>query len=155
MAMTIYSFKDLTGVFSHPLIFNTLNFGAINESSGIGQITIHMANDNTLHDIAIDGGIFILPVAVFNGTIQIQCQQTSSVHDYFTKWFNALMINLTNVNQSDVTNWASGAMFLKNIVNGRSHTITGISPQIQPDKTYTMQGQSVTWSLMAGNIINN
>lgn len=154
MAISIYSFKDLTGVFAHPLVGN-MNIGAINELSGLGQITIHMSNDNTTHEIAVDGGIFILPVAVFNGTVQIQCQQTSSVHQYLTAWFNTLMINMTNIQSPDVTNWASGAMILRNLKNRSSHKITGISPQIQPDKTYAIQGQNVNWSLMAGNIANN
>jgi hypothetical protein len=46
-------------------------------------------------------------------------------------------------------------MLLRNINDGTTHTITGISPQIQPDKTYSAQAGSVTWNLLAGNIENN
>jgi hypothetical protein len=154
MAYTTYSFKDLSGVFTHPLA-GTLRIGTIDESSGIGQITVHMSNDNTIHDIGVDGSVIIWPVAVFNGVVTIQCQQTSSVHKYFSHWFNLLKTAIINTSNPDVSNWANGAMLLRNINNGNTHDIRGISPQIQPDKTYAAQGGTVTWSLMAGNIDND
>jgi hypothetical protein len=154
MSYTTYSFKDLTGVFSSPII-GTLNIGSTFSSNGIGQITIHMTNDNTIHDIGIDGGIIIWPVAVFNGSVTIQCQQTSDVHKFLLKWFNNLKVNMISVSHQDVSNWANSAMLLRNINDGTTHTITGISPQIQPDKTYSAQAGSVTWNLLAGNIENN
>jgi hypothetical protein len=153
MAVTVYSFKDLTGVFTHPW-FGSFNIGAQNELSGLGQITIHMATDNTIHDIAIDGSIIVWPVAVFNGSVQIQCQQTSSVHQFFTGWYNTLVTNMTLVQNTNVSTWASGTLALRNIHNGSGHNITGISPQIFPDKTYAIQGQNVTWNLLAANIAN-
>lgn len=153
MAFTTYSFKDLTGVFDHPLI-GTLNIGSIGASNGIGQITIHMTNDNTIHDIGVDGGIIIWPVAVFNGSVTIQCQQTSDVHKFLLNWFNSLKVNMISVGNTDVSNWASGAMLLRNINDGTTHSIKGISPQIQAEKTYSAQGGSVTWNLLAGNIDN-
>lgn len=153
MAFTTYSFKDISAVFSHPLS-GTLNIGSIQGADGIGQITIHVNNENTIHDISVDGGIIIWPVAVFSGVVSIQCQQTSTVHAYFTNWFNQIKIGLMDQNAPDASTFASGAMFIRNINNGATHSITGISPQMQPDKTYSAQGGMVTWNLMAGNINN-
>jgi hypothetical protein len=150
----IYSFKDLSGVFSHPLIGN-MQIGSINELNGLGQITITMANDNTIQDIGVDGGIIIWPVAVFNGSVSIQCQQNSDINKYFLSWFNTLKANMINQSSPDVSYWANGAMILRNIHNGTTHHITGISPQKQPDKSYSTQGGTITWNLLAGNIDNN
>jgi len=148
MSNTIYSFKDLTGAFSHKLA-GQIVFGGTTGRIGLGQITIHMANDVTTHEIGVDGGIIPFVIPVYNGVVTIQCQQTSTLHKFLLNWYDYLKVQEYIEN---VENWANAAMILKNIVDGTSHSITGISPQVNPDKVYSAQGGNVTWSLMAGNI---
>lgn len=148
MSNTIYSFKDLTGAFSHK-IAGQIVFGGTDGKIGLGQISIHMANNITTHEIGIDGAIIPFVIPVYNGTVSVQCQQTSILHKFLLDWYNVLK---TRESQENVDDWANAVMALRNIVDGTSHNITGISPQINPDKVYGAQGGNVTWLLMAANI---
>lgn len=148
MANTVYSFKDLVGTFTH-VSKSIIIGGSSNGKIGIGQITVHMANDITTHEISMDGAIIPFVVPIFNGTVSIQCQQTSTFHKFLLNWYSSLK---TAQATGTVTNWANAQMILKNTVNATSHYISGISPQINPDKVYSTQGGNVTWSLIAANI---
>jgi hypothetical protein len=156
MSATVYSFKDLVGAFSHTSVGQISIGGATNGTGqmGIGQIVVHMTNDITTHEISIDGGIIPFVVPVYNGTISIQCQQTSLFNYYLLDWYNSLKLSATSSGSipADVSNWANAVMLLKNIKHGTQHNITGISPQNSPDKTYAAQAGSVNWSLLAANI---
>lgn len=142
---TTYSFKDLTGAFYHPLA-GIYNFGG---QMGAGQITVHMATEKTSQDVAADGAVQISAVAGDNGTVTIEVQQTSAFHAYLLDWANTIKNNLNN---NDISDWASGTMLLRNISNGTSHTVSGISPQNIPDKVYAKQGGNINWVLMAADI---
>ena len=44
------------------------------------------------------------------------------------------------------------AALLRNVTDGTSHMITGLSFMKVPDKSYQAQGQQLTWVLMAADI---
>jgi hypothetical protein len=150
MAATIYSFKDLTGVFSHCLAGQISIGGTFNGQIGIGQIVIHMANDITTHEIGVDGAVIPFAIPVYNGVITVQCQQTSVLHKFLLSWYNS--IKSAEQSSGDVSNWANAVMKLRNITDGTSHNVTGISPKVNADKAYAVQGGNVAWTLMAANI---
>lgn len=141
---TTYSFKDLSGAFTYSAVAYT--FGG---QMGMGQIVIHMATEKTSHDTAADGTVQITAVAGDSGTVTIECQQTSSLHKYLLLWANTVKTAMKN---NDISTWASASMLLRNTVDGSTHTITGISPQNIPDKTYASAGGKVSWVLMAADI---
>ncbi len=145
MSYSTYSFKDLTGGFSHPLA-GTFIFGG---EIGAGQITITMATEKTMQDVAADGTVQISAIAGDNGTVAIEVQQTSSFHTFLVQWFDLVKNGLNN---DDVSTWNSASMLLRSTVNGVSHIVTGISPQNLPPKVYGKQGANITWTLSAGNI---
>jgi hypothetical protein len=151
---TIYSFKDLVGVFSHVSVGQATLGGGSTGKMGVGQIIVRMANDVTSHEIGMDGSIIPFVIPVYNGTVSIQCQQTSIFHQYLLDWYNSLKLSATSNGTSlgDVSNWANAAMLLKNVNHGTQHNITGISPKINSEKTYATQGGNVNWELMAANI---
>lgn len=145
MSYTTYSFKDLSGGFAHPLA-GIFTFGG---EIGAGQITVHMATEKTAQDVAADGTVQISAIAGDNGTVTIEVQQTSSFHIFLLDWANIIKNNLNN---NDISNWATASLLLRNVTNGTSHIITGISPQNIPDKVYAKQGGNINWVLMAGDI---
>ena len=143
--MATYSFKDLTGAFAHPLAGAYTFEGEI----GLGQITLAMVTENTIHAVAADGTVMVSAVPGDNGTITIETQQTSDLHSFLLSWANLCK---TNLRLGDASNWASAALSLRNVVDGATHIATGISPQKIPDKSYAAQGGNVTWVLMAADI---
>ena len=146
--MTTYSFKDLTGAFVHPLAGSYILGGG---NVGLGQITIAMTQDRTVQDVSSDGSIMVSYIPGDNGTISIEVQQTSDLHGFLVNWFNACK---TAADLGDVSNWASGTVSIRNLLDGSVHTATGVSPGKVPDKVYQAQGQKLTWTLPAARIIN-
>lgn len=142
MEVTTYSFTDLAGSISHP------TFGAyLFDGTGIGSITVAKATDRTAHDVAADGSVMVSKIAGNNGTLTIECQQTSAIHKWLLAWFNVLW-------QLPTSEWASTSITLRNSATGTRHIISGVSPQKEPDTPYQSQGQRVTWNLMCAEITN-
>jgi len=137
---TTYSFLDLSGAVAHP------ELGAYSfDGKGVGQVTVTMATDKTAHDVAADGSVMVSKIAGSNGSIQIQCQQTSNVHRWLLAAYNALMV-------APADQWAQMGATLRNTADGTSHLLLGMSFQKVPDKVYQSHGQMVTWTLMAADI---
>lgn len=147
MAYTTYSFKDLTGAFSHPAV-GIFTFGG---EIGAGQVVVTMSTEKTVHDVAADGNVQISAIAGDNGTVTIEVQQTSSLHIFLMKWFNSVKNALNN---NDISTWVGASLLVRNTLDGTTHICTGISPQNIPNKTYTKQGGNLTWVLMSGDIQN-
>ena len=140
MRRTTYSFLDLGGAVAHPAL------GAYTFSGqGVGKVTVAMATERTVHDVAADGSVMVSKIAGENGTVTIEAQQTSDVHKWLLAAYNAIKV-------ADISAWAQMAMTLRNTSGGTSHIITGISFQKVPDKPYDKQGQMVSWVLMAADI---
>lgn len=137
---TTYSFLDSSIIISHP------SYGPhILNGESIGQLTIDMAGDVTIHDVASDGSVMISKIAQNNGSITIEIQQTSSGYKYLLGLYNYLK-------GAPTEEWALTDIKCRNIADGTSHTLTGVSPQKKPTKVYSKQGQNVSFSWMAANI---
>jgi len=146
---TTYSFKDLLGVFTHPLAGGFPLVGNI----GMGQVGIDMTTEKTAQDVSADGTVQVTYIAGDNGVVTIECQQTSNLHKFLLTWFN--IINLAASQNDDVSNWANASLTLQNRVDGTGHQCTGGSPAKIPTKTYAAQGGKVTWSIPFANIQNS
>src|ERR1700730_13516338 len=137
--MTTYSFKDLTGAFVHPLVGSFILGGG---DIGLGQISISMTTDRTVQDVAADGSVMGSYIAGDNGTVAIETQQTSALHAFLLNWFNLCK---TAADLGDVFNWAAASISIRNMVDGSTHTMIGVSPGEVSDKVYEDQGQKITW----------
>lgn len=135
-----YSFEDVTCSFQHPGVGAASSTG-----SGIGSISIAMANDKTVHDVASDGRVMISKMAGKNGTISITMQQVSELHKYLLRWYN--YIDIANPSE-----FAKMVVSIKSNNLGDTTTCTGVSPQKLADRPYQAQGQQVTWNLMSAEI---
>lgn len=143
MENTTYSFTDAVGSMSHPTIGDYIFTG-----KGVGSATIAKATERTTHDVAADGSVMVSKVAGNNGTVTIEVQQSSPLHRFLQKWFNALVLLPSS-------EWATTILLLKSPTTGMSHKCTGVSPQKDADNPYQAQGARVTWVLMAADIQND
>lgn len=146
---TTYSFKDLTGVLTNPLLAAPVQLvgGAI----GVGTITIRMLTQRTEHEVGSDGVVMPSYVAGNNAEVSIEIQQTSSLHHALLDLYNLLR---STSDGGDVAVWASTSISLRTILDGSGHLLTGVSFQKIPDKAYAAKGQNVTWVLMAASAEN-
>lgn len=141
----VYSFKDVTFAFAHPLVQDFVSAGQV----GLGQLVVAMAAERTTHDRSSDGTIMVSYIPGDDGAIQVEVQQTSIIHQVLLNWYNIIKIAADN---GDVSNWASGVVTVRSLTDGSLHILSGVSPSKIPDKPYAAQGQKITWTLMAADI---
>lgn len=146
MAST-YAFKNVVGAFTDPDV-GTFPFQG---QQGVKQITVLNATDRTMHDTAADGTIMISYVSGQSGAVEIETQQTSSLHAFLLNWAN---VKFTQAENQNAANFAAAAVKVVDLINGSIHTLTGVSPLKIPDKGYGASGAMVTWRLMAANVVN-
>lgn len=143
MAKSTYSFKDLVGSIHSSVVGDYIFTG-----EGAGSVTVSKSTERTTHDVAADGSVMVSKIAGNNGTVTIEVQQTSPLHLWLLRWFQALW-------NAPTASWAETTILLKNTSTGGSHVCTGVSPNKEPDTPYQAQGQRVSWTLMCADIINN
>lgn len=146
---TTYSFKDLVGVLTSPLL--PAPFQLAGGNIGIGSISIRMHTQRTEHDVAADGVVMPSYVPGNNAEITIEVQQTAALHHLLLGLYNLL---LTAADSGDVSNWASIVVSLRTVLDGSGHFLSGVSFQKTTDKAYTSKGGRVTWTLMAAEAVN-
>jgi Protein of unknown function (DUF3277) len=144
-----YSFKDLTGVLSNPLLGAPYQLAG--GFIGTGSITIRMLTQRTEHEVAADGAVMTSYVSGSNAEITIEVQQTSQLHHALLSLYNLLA---TAADSSSIAGWASTVIVFRTILDGSTHNLTGVSFQKVPDKPYAAKGQNITWTLMAANCQN-
>lgn len=139
---TVYSFLDLSGVLAHP------DLGSFTFSGGgVGRIIVASTTDKTFHEIDVRGTVLGGKIQGRNGQLHIQCQQTSNVHKWLQWAFNTLY-------EAEASKWMKMAATMRNICDGTSHEIRGISFGRNPEKIYESQGQMVDWILFAADIVS-
>lgn len=146
MATILYSFSGLVGSITNPLI---TSFPITGDNSGISKVTITMEGDVTSHERAADGSVMVSAINATNGSLQIETFQNSATDEFLIGWYNTLN---TLKSQHVVTNWANTVISLVDTASGRSFTLSGVSPKKLPDRSYAVQGGTVSWDLMAAQI---
>lgn len=145
-----YSFKSLTGVLTNSVFGVTIPLTGGN--IGVGSFTIRMTTTRTTHDVAADGTVMPSYIAGDNGEVDVQVQETSSIHSDLLNLYNLCVLAANN---DDVSGWAATSISFTFLIDGSTHTLTGVSFDKIPDKPYEASGQKMTWKLMAANIVNN
>jgi len=132
-----YSFADLAVTIMHPAM------GQLSlQGEGIGTITFTFAEDTSAHDLAADGRVMTSKVEARNGSVAIEVQQTSEAHAWFTRLNNYL-------NAAPSSQWAITSLMGVATSMRVTHECQGMSIQKRPDKAYQAQGQRVTWTFLA------
>lgn len=138
--VSTYSFTDVTATISHP------SYGSYSlQGEGIGDFTISKTIDRSVHDVAADGSIMVSKIAGNNGTVAINAQQTSSLHNFLQGMFNYLWTASTD-------EWAQISMTITAPKMKKTNYCTGGSFVKEGDEPYQAQGQRVAWNLLFADI---
>lgn len=149
MVGVTYSFKSLTGVLTNPVFGVSIPLTGGN--IGVGSITIRMTTTRTAQDVAADGTVMPSYIAGANGDVDIVVQETSVIHGELLDLYNQCVLAADG---DDVTGWAATSISFTLLVDGSTHTLTGVSFEKIPDKPYEASGQKMTWKLMAADVQN-
>lgn len=141
---TFYSFLDLTGVLYHPLTSSYAFTG-----QGVGSVTVTMDSEKTFHEIGVDGVVIMGKIPSSSGKLIIECQQTSNVHKWLLYTYQTINTGIPSVK---VKEWGRMTSLLRNLKDGTTHILKGVSFEKIPDKLYTAEGQMVTWVLWAASV---
>jgi hypothetical protein len=144
-----YSFKDLVGVMTSPLLILPLQL--VGGNIGLGTITINPLTVRTDHLVGTDGTVMPTYAAGDNADVTIEVQQTSPLHHALLDVYNAA---ITAANGGDVSNWATFVMSFRTILDGSGHYLAGVSFDKTPPKPYAVKGQNITWKFWAAYAVN-
>jgi hypothetical protein len=145
--MSTYAFKNIVGSFTHPDVGLYAFAGQI----GVKQMTITNSVERGMIDVASDGAIMVSYVAGANGTIDIEMQQQSSLHEFLTTWANTVF---TLADNGDASNFAAAAILIKDLLTGQSKSLTGVFPVKIPDVPYGHAGATLTWRMLAAEVVS-
>jgi hypothetical protein len=149
--LATYSAKDVNVALANSALGITIAAAGV-AMVGLERLTIRMTTTHTVLAVSADGAVVPSAVPGDQGEVEIQCWQTSTLHQQLLSWYNLLKAAR---DAGDVSNWATSTMLIQNIVDGSQHVASGVSPQKVPDKVYGKEAQVVTWIVMACNIANN
>lgn len=146
----VYSFKDLSGSFTHPDV-KSIVWGGPSSYLGVGlkKITVTMKTERTEHLTGADGVVIPIYIAGNDGSVAIVCHQNSSTHETLLTWYNTVRMNIDN---GDPSEFATAKMTLRSLSAKTGHIIRGISLPRLGEKVYASQGGDVTWILPAADI---
>lgn len=136
----VYSFEDTSVTIQHPDMGSYSAYG-----TGIGTLSIQMANDITQHDIAADLAVVVSKSAKKNGSIAFEVLQSSDFNTWLKKYYNYVC-------SAGASRFALATIIIRSNSTGETYTCTGVSPQKLADDRYQSQSQNRTWTLMAANI---
>ena len=136
-----YSFADLSVTLVHPAMGQLTLQG-----EGLGSITFAFSEDASSHELAADGTVMTSKVEARNGTVAVSVLQMSPAHDWLTRLFNFLRA-------APSREWARIGLLATAPSMRVTHEASNMSFQKRPDKPYQQQGQQVTWTLLAGEMI--
>lgn len=140
MAHSTYSFSDITATLSHP------SYGSYSlAGEGIGDMTISKTTDRTAHDVASDGHIMVSKIAGNNGSVAINAQQTSALHNWLQGLFNYLVAAPTN-------EWAQISLTVTAPKMKKTYYCTGGAFVKEPDEPFQAQGQRVSWTILFADL---
>ena len=141
MGQSTYGFKDLSVVMAHPALGQIEINGA-----GARSITFTMSNDSSHHDLAADGSVMTSKIAAPNGTVTVVVQQTSEVHHWFRKLYNYL-------SAAPLNEWAQITLLATGPHMQVTHEGNNMSFQKRADMPYQAQGGEISWTFLAGELI--
>lgn len=140
MKHSIYSFTDVNAVISHP------SYGQFSlEGEGMGSFTVTKVTERSQQNVAADGCIMTSKIAGNNGSVTINAQQTSSLHNWLQGLFNYLWAAPTN-------EWAQISLTIRAPKMGKVISCTYGSFQKEADEPFEAQGQDIAWTLLFSDI---
>lgn len=146
---TTYSFVDLVGVLTSPLLDGPLQM--VGGNIGLGSISIEMLTDRMDTLSGTDGVVMPSYIPGLSGKITVEVQQTSALHHALLDLFNAIS---TAADGGDLSDTFGTVISLRTILDGSGHLLSGVGFQKIPNKPYAAKGQNITWTLIACEVVN-
>lgn len=143
--MSTYAFKAIVGSFSDPDVGNFNFQGQV----GVKSMSVENTVDRGVLDVASDGTVMVSYVAGANGTIDMEMQQQSTLHEFLTNWANT---KFTNADAGNADNFAAAAIKIKDTITGDQKILTGVFPLKIPTVPFGNTGANVTWRMLAANV---
>lgn len=138
----VYSFEDTSVTISHP------GFGTYSAyGTGIGSLSISMANNVTEHDVAADLAVIISKSVKRNGNVTFDILQSSDFNNWLKK-FTAFL------EESSTDQFALATISIVNKSTNDNYFCTGVSHQKRADNQFGSTAQNRSWTMMCANISN-
>lgn len=141
MSFTVYSWTDTTAVLYHP------SFGRADlTASGLGKLAISRSGDLSSHTQTADGSVVVNRLRSENGTVTLTVTQNSAADEFLRRWAAYLR------SLSDSSSFARSALTVTDNAGRFTVSLTGVTPQKIPDRTYDKTSTEVVWVLLAASI---
>ena len=141
MSYNIYSLADTRIVLYHPKVGT-----AILSLCGIGKVVVSYSGDLSSHTISADGSVTVNRLKTQNATVTVEIPQNSIGDDFMRKWIRFLR------NVKSTESWLQTTLTITEPSGGRTITMTGVTPQKTPDRTYDRTSSNLTYTLLAANV---
>lgn len=143
MAFSIYSLSDVKTTISHPALRD-----CVLSDEGGGRITISYAGDMSSHTTTATGDVVVNKLVAKNGSIALEVPVNSSADQWLRDWIKYIKNNQTNA-------FALGSMVLNDTAGGRVLSMTGVTPQKEPDENYDQTSGNRQYNLLFAEMTSN
>ncbi len=141
MSYAVYSLADTRTVLFHP------NVGQANlHLCGRGKMVISYSGDQSSHTTTADGYVVVNKLKSDNGIITLEVPQNSIADDFLSKFAQYLR------NCSDTSRFLLGTLTVYDTAGHRTITMSGVTVQKAPDRTYDRSSTNLTYTLLAASI---
>lgn len=141
MSFTVYSWTDTTAVLYHP------SFGRVNlTAAGMGKLAISRSGDLSSHTPTVDGSVVVNRLRSENGIVTLEVTQNSSADEFLRRWA-AYLKALT-----DSSKFAQSTLTVTDNTGKFTISLTGVTPQKIPDRTYDKTATDLVWTLLAASV---
>jgi len=145
--LVTYSMLDTAGTIATP--FSSIDISGLAQR-GVVRMELEMSVDQSTIKVAADGAVVPSVKPGDNAVLRMEMFQTSSLHNELLAWYNQIRAAR---DQGDVSQWFGGSFLIAGTVSGLSHYGTGCAPMKVPDYHYQEEAETVTWSIVACNCV--
>ena len=140
MSYNIYSLADTRVVLYHPHVGT-----AILSLCGIGKIVVSYAGDLSSHTATADGSVVVNRLRTQNATVTVEIPQNSIGDQFMRKWIKYLR-------NTQSEKYLLSTLTITDPSGGPTITMTGVTPQKTPDRTYDRTSSNLTYTLLAAEV---
>ena len=140
MSVNVYSLADTRVVLHHSNVGS-----AVLSLCGIGKIVVSYSGDLSSHTTTADGSVVVNRLKTQNATVTVEIPQNSIGDQFMRKWIRYLRTCVAE-------RYLITTLTITDASGGPTITMTGVTPQKSPDRTYDRTSSNVTYTLLAANV---
>jgi len=133
---SVYSLPDVVTTINHPDVGR-----CVLSDVGGGKITISYAGDMSSHTTTATGHVVVNRLKSQSGTVALEIPQNSEADLYLQKWIKYLKSCRT-------ARFALSDLVLNDPASGKTYSMTGVTPQKQPDEGYDQTSGNRQYNLL-------